>query len=66
VVQSICFILLIYGIVKIRTFLKSTGMSNQINSRMICLHSVCVSAFLLSNFLLYLEIIIFSMTENAN
>lgn len=61
--QTISFIVLSYGIVKIRNFIVSHGMANAINSRMICLQCVCCGAYLFANLLLYIEIILFSLSS---
>lgn len=56
--QTLAFVVLICAIVKIRSFLNKTGMHSQINSRMICLHGLCVGGYMFSNLLLILVIII--------
>jgi hypothetical protein len=49
--------------VKIRNFIVKNGLGSQINTRMICLQSVCFGSYLLANILLYVEIVLFSTTE---
>ena len=60
IMQTISFIILSYGIVKIRNFIIKYGLRNQINTRMICLQSVCFGSYLLANILLYVEIAYYS------
>lgn len=63
IVQSISFVVLIIGILRIRGFLKHSGLNQPINSRMICLHGLCFGTFMIAEFVLLTETIIFSKSE---
>lgn len=60
-VQTFSFSILIYSICRIRNFLKRQGLEHQINSKMICLHGVCVGAYLSANMML---ILLFTIAGN--
>lgn len=64
VLQTFSFVLLCFGIVKIRSFIVQSGMRNQINTRMIVLQSIAFGSYLIANVLLYVEIIVFSNDQN--
>lgn len=64
VLQTFSFVLLCFGIVKIRSFIVQSGMRNQINTRMIVLQSIAFGSYLVANVLLYVEIIVFSNDQN--
>jgi len=62
---SISFAILIYSIVKIRSFIIYNGLGNVINSKIICLHVVCFGSYVAANVLLFAEIGVYSFGEQT-
>lgn len=65
-VQTFSFVVLCYGVVKIRNYIIKSGLRNQINTRMICLQSIAFGSYLVASSILYIEIIIFSKSRTMN
>jgi hypothetical protein len=62
---TISFAILIYSIVKIRSFIIYNGLRNLMNSKIICLHVVCFGSYVAANVLLFVEIGVYSFGEKT-
>jgi hypothetical protein len=63
---TISFAILIYAIVKIRSFIIYNGLKNIMNSKMICLHVVCFGSYIIANLMLFAEIGVYSFGQQSD
>jgi hypothetical protein len=63
---TISFAILIYSILKIRSFIIYNGLRNLMNSKIICLHVVCFGSYVSANVLLFAEIGVYSFGDQSD